>query len=460
MDIQQLIASQQSFFNLNRTKNVDFRIEQLKKIRTILKDNEQLLYDAIYKDFGKSEFETYVTELGLVFHEIKNNIRHLKKWSKKQCVRTGMANFPAKSYIVPEPLGSILVIGAWNYPYQLSLLPAITALAAGNTVILKPSELPSNSSKVMAELINNNFSSDYFHVVEGGVAVTTELLEHRFDKIFFTGSIPVGRIVYQAAAKHLTPVTLELGGKSPTFVLADCDLKMTAKRIAWAKFLNAGQTCIAPDYILVEKSIEEKFLQVLKVELEKYAITKNTTSDKENASYVQIINDSNFERLHKLIANTSCFFGGEVDKEKRFIGPTVLSNCSFEDEVMQDEIFGPILPIISFINLDEMIQKVKDRPKPLSCYIYSKSQKTIDKLVNEISFGGGAINDSIMHLSNKNLPFGGVGFSGTGSYHGKAGFDTFTHFKSILHKPFWLEFDFKYAPYTKTKLKIIKWLLE
>jgi aldehyde dehydrogenase (NAD+) len=460
MNTSTLIQSQQTFFNTNKTKEVDFRIAQLNKIKAILKQNEQSLYDAIYKDFGKSEFETYVTELGLVYHEIKSNIRHLIKWSKPSCVRTGMANFPAKSYIYPEPLGTVLVIGAWNYPYQLSLLPAITALSAGNTVILKPSELPSHSSAIMEKLINENFESNYFHVVQGAVEKTSELLEHRFDKIFFTGSIPVGKIVYQAAAKHLTPVTLELGGKSPTFVMADCDLKMTVKRIVWAKYLNAGQTCIAPDYILVEKAIEQIFLEGLKAELEKYPQDKTTLNDPKNSSYVKIVNDSNFNRLHKLIENETCFIGGKVDKEKRFISPTVIKNSSFEDEIMKDEIFGPILPVIAFTDLDEVIRQVKARPKPLSCYIYSKNQKTIDKLLNEISFGGGAINDSIMHLSNSKLPFGGVGFSGIGSYHGKAGFDTFSHYKSILHKPFWLEFDFKYAPYTKTKLRIIKWLLE
>lgn len=456
LKIKDILTQQQNFFNSNKTKNINFRIEQLSKIKKALKENEGLLYKAIYEDFGKSEFETYVTELSLLYHEINSCIKNIRKWSKRKKVSTGIINFPAKSYIIPEPLGTTLVIGAWNYPYQLSLVPSITSLAAGNTVILKPSELPSKTSEVMAKIINDNFPSEYFCVVEGGIKETTELLEHRFDKIFFTGSIPVGKIIYQAAAKHLTPVTLELGGKSPTFVLADTDIKMTAKRIVWAKFLNAGQTCIAPDYVLVDKSIEERFLEALKNEIKEYH--KNTENIEEN--YLRIINVNNFDRLNKLIDNDRLYFGGKTNRNERFISPTILQNISFGDEVMKDEIFGPILPVISFTKLDDAIKMVKERPKPLSCYIYSKNRKNIDKLLNEISFGGGAVNDSLMHLSNSNLPFGGVGLSGIGSYHGKAGFDTFSHFKSILDKPFWIEPNIKYPPYSTWKLKIIKWLFK
>lgn len=454
MEIKDLIKQQQTFFNSNSTKNVSFRIEQLKKLENLLRANENLLYQAIYEDFGKSEFETYVTELSLLYHEISSFIKNISKWSKKRRVSTGFANWPAKSYIIPEPLGTVLVIGAWNYPYQLSLLPAVTALAAGNTVILKPSELPKITSKVMAELINSNFSSDYFHVVEGGVEETTALLKHRFDKIFFTGSTKVGKIIYKAAAENLTPVTLELGGKSPTFVMADADIKMTAKRMVWAKFLNAGQTCVAPDYVLVEKAIETEFLEALKTE-----ITAHYSSSEIEDNYLQIINTANFERLKTFLEEDKTYFGGKTNASKRFISPTILKNISFEDSVMEDEIFGPILPVITFTNLDEVIKKVKARPKPLSCYIYSKNKETVNKILREISFGGGAVNDSLMHLSNSNLPFGGVGLSGIGAYHGKTGFDSFTHQKSILHKPFWLEPKLKYAPYSETKLKIIKWLI-
>ncbi|HKJ06688.1 MAG TPA: aldehyde dehydrogenase [Flavobacteriaceae bacterium] len=455
MKIQEVVNSQKQFFNTNKTKEVGFRIQQLKKVKAVIKENEDLLFKAIYDDFGKSEFETYVSELSLLYHEINKFIKHIKKWSKPIKVATGLNNFPAKSYIIPEPLGVTLVIGAWNYPYQLSLVPAISSLAAGNTVVLKPSEMPAKTSAVMAKLINENFAEDYFTVIEGGVEETTEILTHKFDKIFFTGSTPVGKIIYKAAAKNLTPVTLELGGKSPTFVLEDAALKMTAKRIVWAKFLNAGQTCVAPDYIMVHKSVENQFLSALKDEIEKYY--NNVSKNSEN--YLQIINHKNFDRLTQLINNEKLFYGGQANKKDRIIKPTILNNVTFDDEVMKEEIFGPILPVISFTNLDEAIAKVKALPKPLSCYIYSKNKKSIRKILHQISFGGGAVNDSVMHLTNSNLPFGGVGLSGIGAYHGKTGFDTFTHYKSILDKALWYEPHIKYPPYTKFKLKLIKWLL-
>ncbi|WP_366185769.1 aldehyde dehydrogenase [Flavobacterium ovatum] len=455
MEIKNIYTQQLEFFNSNQTKEVSFRIEQLQKIKSVLKAHEDQMYTAIYEDFGKSKFDTYSAEFSLLYHEINIFIKNIKSWSKRKRVATGMANFPAKSYIIPEPLGVTLVIGAWNYPYQLSLLPAITAIAAGNTVMIKPSELPSRTAAVMAKIINENFPAHFLHVVEGGVETTTELLNHRFDKIFFTGSIPVGRIIYQAAAKLLTPVTLELGGKSPTFVLADADLKMTAKRIVWAKFFNAGQTCVAPDYILVEKKIEAEFLKMLAATITEFYDLKNGLTE----NYVQIVNDKNFDRLVKLIDCDKLYFGGETDAAKRLIHPTILQNVSFDDPVMEDEIFGPILPVLSFTDVDHAIAAVKQRPKPLSCYIYGKDRTLIDKILNEVSFGGGAVNDSIMHLSNSNMPFGGVGFSGMGSYHGKFGFDTFSHYKSILDKPTWLEPNIKYAPYSDFKLKIIRWML-
>jgi len=456
MSIKQLYKKQQAFFNSNKTKDLSFRIAQLKKLKKLLKDNEQALYQAIYEDFGKSKFETYATELVIIYHEISNCIKNLKRWSKPKRVFTGLGNFPAKSYILSEPLGTTLIIGAWNYPYQLSLSPALTSIAAGNTVIIKPSEISPNTSTIMAELINDHFPAEHLRVVEGGVAETTELLANRFDKIFFTGSTNVGRIIYQAAAKHLTPVTLELGGKSPTFVMADANIKVSAKRIVWAKFLNAGQTCVAPDYILVEKSIESKFLEALKHEITQQFKDPETIGE----NYMQIINQRNFDRLNKLIDGDKVYCGAYINKAERHISPTVLNDISFEDEIMKDEIFGPILPVISFTDLDQMIKEVKQRPRPLSFYIYSKNRRTIKKLLKEISFGGGAINDSVMHLSISNLPFGGVGLSGMGNYHGKYGFETFSHKKSILDKPFWLEPSVKYAPYSKFKRKLIGWLLE
>jgi aldehyde dehydrogenase (NAD+) len=335
------------------------------------------------------------------------------------------------------------------------LLPAISALAAGNTVIIKPSELPNQTSKAIAKIINANFDPKYIHVVEGGVDTTQALLAEKYDKIFFTGSIPVGKIIYEAAAKHLTPVTLELGGKSPTFVFADADIKMTAQRIVWAKFFNAGQTCVAPDYILVEKSIEESLLTAMRAEIEK----RYSDLTEIGNNYTQIINSKNYERLASLIDKTKVYCGGHTNIEKLLIEPTILKHVNFEDEIMEDEIFGPILPVINFTNIEDAVSAVKSKPKPLSCYIYSKNKKVINKLLHEISFGGGAINDSMMHLSNMNLPFGGVGSSGIGNYHGKYGFDCFSHQKSILHKSFIFELEVKYAPYTNFKLKLVKWLM-
>lgn len=335
------------------------------------------------------------------------------------------------------------------------MLPAIASLAAGNTVIIKPSEITENTSKVLAKLINTNFDTNYFHVIGGGVKETTELLNQKWDKIFFTGSTKVGKIIYEAAAKNLTPVTLELGGKSPTFVLADCAIKMTVKRLVWAKFLNGGQSCIAPDYVLVEDRIKDKFLTALAEEISlKY---KNEDAIPEN--FTAIINDTNFNRLCELLDKNKIYFGGKTNQKNRSISPTVLYPTNFTDQVMKEEIFGPILPVISFSNLEEAIKKVKDYEKPLACYVFSKNKTKINLILKNISFGGGAINDAIMHFSNSNLPFGGVGSSGFGAYHGKNGFKTFSHYKSILHKPFWFEMNLKYAPYSKLKLKILKFLL-
>ena len=445
MKIAEILKSQKTLFNTNVTKDVKYRITMLKVLKKILKENESKLYEAIYKDFKKSEFETYATELGFLFHEIDIAIKSLKKWAKPKWVMGDFANFPSRSYIVPEPLGSVLVIGAWNYPYQLSLAPAIAAIAAGNTVVLKPSEIAPHTSQAMAEMINGAFLESYFCVVEGGIAETTEILEHRFDKIFFTGSTSVGRIVYQVAAKHLTPVVLELGGKSPTFVLKNADIKVAAKRIAWAKFLNAGQTCIAPDYILLHESIKDEFVEALRAEI------ASQFSDLEGENYVQIINERNFDRLHKLADKEL-----KSDKSKRLIEPTILEDVRWEDSVMSDEIFGPILPIITFGELEEAIAKVKEREKPLACYIYTSCEDRAWHIIRELSFGGGAVNDSIMHLTNSRLPFGGVGASGMGSYHGKYGFDAFTHYKSVLYKGTLFETSLKYAPYKSWKLNFMK----
>ena len=448
--MHEIVSKQRTFFNFQKTKELSFRLQQLKTLEKVLKQNEKLLLEAIYKDFKKSSFETYATELALVYQEITHAKKYLSAWARPKRVATNWVNFPAKSYIIPEPLGVCLVIGAWNYPYNLSLSPVVAAIAAGNTVILKPSEIPSETSKVMHNLISEHFDEAFFTVVEGGIAETTELLKQKFDKIFFTGSTPVGKIIYKAAAEQLTPVTLELGGKSPAFVTASANITMTAKRLVLGKFLNAGQTCIATDYVMVDEAVEAKFLEACKKEIKKanYAF--------ENNNYVQIINDNNFERLASLIDTDKVYYGGNTDASQRYIQPTILHNVGFEDPVMQDEIFGPILPIITYTNLSEAIQKVQQLPKPLSCYVFATKASERKQILNTLSFGGGAVNDTVMHITNSNLPFGGVGFSGMGSYHGEAGFKTFSHYKSILHKANWLELPIKYSPISDKKLWWIK----
>lgn len=455
MNISTIIEKQRNFAAAGQAKEINFRKQQLQKLKTLLKQNEQVLYQAIYVDLKKSQFETYLTELALLYHELDQAIKKVNKWASPKKVSTGLVNFPGKSFIISEPYGITLIIGAWNYPYQLTLAPLIAAISAGNTCIIKPSELPQNTSSALAHIINKNFDQEYLHVIEGGAEVTQELLSHRFDKIFFTGSTTVGKIVARAAAEFLTPVTLELGGKSPCFVFADADLKISARRIVWGKFLNAGQTCIAPDYLLVEQSIYQPFME----EMKKQITLIVGANPLESESYVRIINNKHLIRLQNLIDTEKLFCGGQVIPEENYIAPTILKNISFTDKIMEEEIFGPILPVITFSDLKPVLQEIKSRPRPLSLYIFGKNSALQKQILKEISFGGGCINDVIMHISNSNLPFGGVGDSGMGSYHGEAGFKSFSHFKSVLQKPFWFEPSLKYAPYSKFKLRIIKALL-
>ena len=452
--MKELVAQQRQFFNSHTTKDISFRIKQLTSLEDVLNDNIELLDRAIYNDFKKSSYENYMTEIGIVLYDIKQAKKKLTRWSSKQRVKTNLGNFPAKSYIIPEPLGVTLIISSWNYPYQLSLAPIVAAIAAGNTIILKPSEISSQTSSVMASILNEAFDPNFLKVIQGGVQETTELLKQKFDKIFFTGSTTVGKIIYKAAAEHLTPVTLELGGKSPVIITKDANIKMAAKRIVWGKFLNAGQTCIAPDYLYVDAQISESLLKALTKEIEKARYSF------ENGNYVQIINERNFDRLATLLDPSKIYYGGHTDKAQRYIAPTLLHTISFDDKIMLEEIFGPILPVLTFTDLNEAVKNVQLLPKPLSCYVFTSSEQVKNKIIKEISFGGGAINDTIMHISNPNLPFGGVGSSGFGSYHGQAGFNCFSNFKSILDKPTWYESSLKYAPYTQKKLAIIKKLLK
>jgi aldehyde dehydrogenase (NAD+) len=448
--MEAIINKQRLYFNSNATKPLLFRIAQLKKLKSVLLSYEKELTLAIFQDFQKGSFNTYLTEFTGLYVDLNAGIKKLRKWTKIKRVGTNMLNVPGSSYIMPEPLGVCLVISAWNYPINLSLVPVISAISAGNTVILKPSEVASHTSAAMAKMIRENFDPSFFTVVEGGIEETTELLAQQFDKIFFTGSITIGRIVYQAAAKNLTPVTLELGGKSPLIVAADANIKICVKRLVWGKFLNGGQTCIAPDYVMVHKMVEKPFLEALRKEI------TTTQFSLANQNYTQIISEKHFDRLINLIRPEKIFLGGEYDRPTRYLAPTVMTNISPDDQVMKEEIFGPILPVMTYEDIDSAIAFIKSGSKPLAFYLFSESNSLRKKVLNEISFGGGAVNDVLMHFSNDKLPFGGVGLSGMGSYHGEAGFKTFSHFKSVLQKPTWFEFPFKYYPYSKGKLAVIK----
>lgn len=454
MSLKSVIEKQRQFAGTNKAKDTAFRAKQLLKLKTIIKQNEETLYQAIFADFRKSKFETYLTELAMVYKEIDEAISKVGKWSKPKKVKTDISLQPAKSFILTEPYGNVLIIGAWNYPYNLTFAPLVAAMAAGNTCIVKPSELPVNTSTAMAKIINHNFDPAYLYVAEGGSEVTQKLLAERFDKIFFTGSTTVGKIVAKAAAEHLTPVTLELGGKSPCLVFADADLKIAAQRILWGKFLNAGQTCIAPDYLLVEQSIYLPFLEELKEQLSSI-VGENPL---ESESYTRIINLKHTQRLQKLIDSTKIFVGGEVIESENYIAPTILRDVQFSDEIMKEEIFGPLLPVIPFADLTDALGEIKAMPRPLALYIFGRDPDIQKRILKEISFGGGCINDVIMHIANTQLPFGGIGASGMGSYHGEFGFKTFSHSKGILKKSFLFEPQLKYAPYSGWKLRLVRWL--
>ncbi|GAB0156832.1 aldehyde dehydrogenase [Chryseobacterium sp. Alg-005] len=450
MDFARIFQSQKEFFNSHQTKNIAFRKENLLKLKNLLKAKEDQLYEAIYKDFRKGKFDTFLTELNLVYNEIDFFLKNLNKLSKPKKVKTALSLQPGKSYIHYDPLGVTLVIGAWNYPYQLTLSPMVSAIAAGNTCIIKPSELPENTMHVLADVINENFPSNYLHVIKGGILETTELLKLRFDKIFFTGSPKVGQIVYEAAAKNLVPVTLELGGKSPAIVTKSADLEVAAKRLVWGKFLNGGQTCIAPDYLLVEESVKPKFLSLIKEKLQEI----NYSDGAEH--YTSIINKRNFDRILGLVDHSKVVYGGKFNADSLYIEPTIMDNVTWEDPVMQEEIFGPVLPVISYSHYDDVLHKIIEGEKPLAAYLFSHNGEEKDKLLKLVSFGGGCINDTLMHITSDYLPFGGIGNSGIGNYHGEFGFLTFSHQKSVIEKTTWGEPDWKYPPYTDKKMHWLK----
>jgi len=451
---QVLLESQQKFFLTSRTLDFAFRKSMLQKLRTIILEHEGDFYDALFRDLHKSKFESYATEIGFVLEELSFNLKKLRKWMHPKKVSSGLVSFPARSRMSYEPLGTVLIIAPWNYPFQLLIAPLIGAMAAGNTVILKPSEISVHTALILEKVINGAFDKEYVHVVTGDAEVSQQLLNLDFNHIFFTGSPRVGKIVMQAAAKKLIPVTLELGGKSPCIVNKDANLKLAAKRIAWGKFLNAGQTCIAPDYLMVHEEIKDALIQ----KIEKAVHQFFGKEIKQSPDYPRIISRPNMERLATLLEGVTIVSGGSFDREERYFEPTIMDDVDFEKPVMQQEIFGPILPVISYHNLDEAIHLINSKPRPLALYVFANNKKFQKKVIAEIPAGGVTVNDTLMHIASNKLPFGGVGNSGIGKYHGFESFKTFSNAKPVVYRGTWLDVPIRYAPY-KSKLKIIKYLM-
>lgn len=426
--MQSIVEKQKQFYFTGRTRSYDFRMKQLNKLKTMLATYENDIYHSLKLDLNKSKHESLTTELGILYTEINFTMKHLKKWMENEQVPTPLTHKGTSNYIQYEPYGVTLIISPWNYPVQLALAPVIGAIAAGNTVVLKPSELTPHTSSLIKQMVTATFPANLFTVVEGDKDTSQALLEERFDYIFFTGSTNVGKIIMQAAAKHITPLTLELGGKSPTIVDRDCHVNYAAKRIAWGKFTNAGQTCVAPDYVYVHENVKKKFLKTLKKQIEEL-YGKNPL---QNEDYVRIVNSNHFNRLFPYISEGNLYHGGNYDRTRCKLEPTVITDITWDDEVMQEEIFGPILPILTFKDLDDIIPIIQREEKALALYYFGRNKKNEQKVLQSISFGGGCINDTLYHLANPHLPFGGVGQSGLGAYHGKSSFETFSHAKSIL----------------------------
>ena len=450
-----LVEKQRRFFQSKKTKELSFRLQALQKLKKIIQIYETEILAALKQDLNKSEFEAYTSEVGFVLKELTDTIKQIHSWAKPRKVKTPITHMGSSGSIHYEPYGVVLIIAPWNYPFQLAIAPIIGALAAGNCVLLKPSELAPNTSAILAKLVKEIFTEEYVSVVEGGIETSSALLYEKYDYIFFTGSVPVGKIVYESAAKHLTPVTLELGGKSPCIVHEDANIKLAAKRIAWGKFFNAGQTCVAPDYLYVHSSIKIEFLRKLQVAV-KELYGENAL---ENEDFTRIVSERHFERLTGFINNGKISFGGNHQLANLTIEPTILTDVSWNDEVMQEEIFGPILPVMEFTSMEGILEDINRRPKPLAFYIFSENKTVQQQVVNAVSFGGGCINDTVYHFTNPNLPFGGVGSSGIGAYHGKGSFELFSHQKSVLTQTTLFDIPLRY-PNVKDGLKKIKMFLK
>ena len=454
--IDLILEAQRDYFNQGETLDVDFRIKQLKKLKSTIELYQNDIELALYEDLNKSSFEAYMCEIGLVLDGISYMLKNVRQFSKDKTVKTPLAQFASRSYEKKVPYGNVLIISPWNYPFLLTLEPLVEAISAGNTAIIKPSAYSPKTSEIIKKIIDATFEEKYIACVTGGRKENQELLEKKFDFIFFTGSQNVGKVVLRHAAEHLTPAVLELGGKSPCIVDESADISLAAKRIVFGKFINCGQTCIAPDYILCHETIKDELTQ----ELIKQISIQYTNNPLENKNYGKIINEKHFERLIHLIDQDKVVHGGKWNIDTLKIEPTLMTDVCFEDKVMQEEIFGPILPMITYKDLNDVIKQLQSLDKPLALYYFSTNKMNIEKVTSQIRYGGGCINDCIIHLATHNLGFGGVGESGMGAYHGKIGFDTFSHTKSIVDKKNWLDLPMRYQPYNEKFKKIVKMFLK
>ncbi len=456
-DIPQLVKAQKAFFNTDKTRSIAFRKQQLKLFLEALKKNEKEMLDALKADLNKSHAEGFLTEVSNVINETKLAIKNLKKWASPQSVGTPITHKAAKSYRMPEPYGTTLIVSPWNYPILLTFEPLIGAIAAGNTVIIKPSEVAPASSAVMHKIISDTFDTECIAVVEGGIDLAKALMNERFDYLFYTGSTQIGKLYYEVAARNLTPVTLELGGKSPCIVGESANIQESAKRIVWGKCLNSGQSCTAPDYILVHSKSKKALIEALKTEIENAYGKDPQSSD----NFPRIINQRHFDRIVQLMDESKVIYGGTTDRDDCYIAPTLLDNVTLQDKVMQEEIFGPLLPIIEFKNVGKVVEIIRTMEKPLALYIFSTKDSFTQTILTKTSAGGVCINDTMLHMTTPDLPFGGVGHSGIGGYHGKFSFDTFSHYKSVMKRSLLIDATklLRFAPWTDSKFNLMKRIL-
>ena len=453
--IEAINKLQKDYFDAGHTRPWETRDKNLRLLLEAIQDNKERILAAAAKDLGKPETESFITEYGFSLSEIRNLRKNLKRWMKPKRINPGILISPGKTRIVSEPLGQVLIIGPWNYPIQLVLAPLVGAIAAGNCAVVKPSELTPNCSKLICDILGEIFSEELIAVFEGGAQTSKELLNYRWDHIFFTGSTKVGRSVAERAAKTLSPTTLELGGKSPCIVSEDCNLKLAARRVTWGKFMNAGQTCVAPDYVLVHHNVKSEFLKLCTANVKQFY----GEDPMKSRDYGRIVSKQHCERLVNFVESGRVYHGGVANIEERYLSPTIMDIVDDNDPLMQEEIFGPIMPVIAYDNIADVIKKVREKERPLALYLFAKDEKVIEDISRNLSFGGGCINDTIMQLVNHNMPFGGVGSSGIGSYHGPFSFDTFSHKKALVVQNSWFDIPLRYPPFNKLKAKVFEGLL-